>query len=216
VAPSADRPKYFALLIHSADRRVGVLVDQITVNHELVLKKIGPQLTQLPGVSGATVLSDGKVVLILNPANLAAGLEQRQGWAEARSEDKATTAPLVMVVDDSLTVRNVTSRLLIRNGYRVATARDGLDALQQMQEATPDVLLADIEMPRMDGFDLTKNCKASPGTASIPIIMITSRLAPKHREYAQQLGVNAYLGKPYEEAELLAQIARVTASTAAA
>jgi chemosensory pili system protein ChpA (sensor histidine kinase/response regulator) len=161
-------------------------------------------------------MSDGEVVLILNPVSLAAGIEQVQVCVEAKAEDRATNAPLVMVVDDSLTVRNVTSRLLTRNGYRVATARDGLDALQQIQETTPDVLLADIEMPRMDGFDLTKNCKATPRTASIPIIMITSRLAPKHRDYAERLGVNAYLGKPYEEAELLAHIARFTASTAAA
>jgi chemosensory pili system protein ChpA (sensor histidine kinase/response regulator) len=121
-----------------------------------------------------------------------------------------------MVVDDSLTVRNVTSRLLVRHGYRVSTARDGLDALQQIQETTPDALLVDIEMPRMDGFELTKNLKASQRTANLPIIMITSRLAPKHREYADQLGVDVYLGKPFEEQELLAHLSALAGSTAVA
>ncbi|MET0218605.1 MAG: Hpt domain-containing protein [Burkholderiales bacterium] len=215
-APTLDRTKHFVLLIRSGDSRVAVIVDQLAVNQDVVLKKIGPQLARLPGVSGATVLPNGEVVLILNPVPLVDGANVRnENLVEAR-EDRSNGAPLVMVVDDSLTVRKVTSRLLTRNEFRVATARDGLDALQQIQEIIPDVLLVDIEMPRMDGFDLTKNLKGSARTARIPIIMITSRLAPKHREYAQQLGVDVYLGKPYEERELLEYIGRFTASTASA
>ncbi|PZP55611.1 MAG: hypothetical protein DI596_11280, partial [Azospira oryzae] len=114
----------------------------------------------------------------------------------------------VMVVDDSLTVRNVTSRFLQRHGFRVVTAKDGLDALQRLQDTVPHVMLVDIEMPRMDGFDLTKHVRSDPRTANVPIVMITSRLADKHRQHAMQLGVNVYLGKPYQEDELLAHINR--------
>jgi chemosensory pili system protein ChpA (sensor histidine kinase/response regulator) len=117
------------------------------------------------------------------------------------------TAKVVMVVDDSITVRKITSRLLEREGYRVITARDGVDALEQLKKERPAVMLIDIEMPRMDGFDLTRNVRGDPRTMEIPIIVISSRTAPKHRSRASELGVNVYLGKPYEEAELLQQIA---------
>jgi chemosensory pili system protein ChpA (sensor histidine kinase/response regulator) len=117
-----------------------------------------------------------------------------------------------MVVDDSITVRKITSRLLEREGYRVITARDGVDALEQLKKERPAVMLIDIEMPRMDGFDLTRNVRGDPRTMEIPIIVISSRTAPKHRSRASELGVNAYLGKPYEESELLQQIAALTRS----
>ena len=108
-----------------------------------------------------------------------------------------------MVVDDSLTVRRVTQRFLTREGYQVMLAKDGVDALEQLQTVTPDLMLVDIEMPRMDGFDLTRNVRGDSRTRHIPIIMITSRTATKHRNYAMDLGVNEYLGKPYQEADLL-------------
>jgi chemosensory pili system protein ChpA (sensor histidine kinase/response regulator) len=121
--------------------------------------------------------------------------------------EELVTAPVIMVVDDSLTVRKITGRLLAKEGYQVLTAKDGVDALQQLQEVRPAVMLVDIEMPRMDGFELTKNVRGDPATAHIPIIMITSRTAEKHRNYARELGVNEYLGKPYQEEELLGLIA---------
>jgi chemosensory pili system protein ChpA (sensor histidine kinase/response regulator) len=114
------------------------------------------------------------------------------------------------VVDDSLTVRKITGRLLERSGYRVVTAKDGIDALEQMVELVPDVMLVDIEMPRMDGFDLTRNVRADARLKAIPIVMITSRTAEKHRNYAAEIGVNHYLGKPYDEDELLRIIAGFT------
>jgi chemosensory pili system protein ChpA (sensor histidine kinase/response regulator) len=117
-------------------------------------------------------------------------------------------APLVLVVDDSLTVRRVTQRLLTREGYRVTTAKDGLDALDKLADETPVVVLSDIEMPRMDGFDLARNLRADARWAGLPVIMITSRIAQKHREHAAQLGVNHYLGKPYSEEDLLGLVAQ--------
>jgi chemosensory pili system protein ChpA (sensor histidine kinase/response regulator) len=113
------------------------------------------------------------------------------------------------VVDDSLTVRRITQRLLLREGYRVHTAKDGQEALERIAEERPRVILSDIEMPRMDGFDLLRQLRAEPATADLPVIMITSRIAQKHRDYARELGVRHYLGKPYGEEELLSVVARL-------
>jgi chemosensory pili system protein ChpA (sensor histidine kinase/response regulator) len=123
---------------------------------------------------------------------------------------------MVMVVDDSVTVRRVTQRLLVREGYRVVTAKDGLDALERLAEERPAVLLSDIEMPRMDGFDLLRNVRADARLAGLPVIMITSRTAQKHRDHATELGADHYLGKPYAEDELLSLIAIHVARAAAA
>ena len=124
-------------------------------------------------------------------------------------------APMVLVIDDSLTVRRVTQRLLVREGYRVTLAKDGLDALERLAEEVPQVVLSDIEMPRMDGFDLVRNLRADARWRDLPVIMITSRIAQKHRDHAAELGVNHYLGKPYSEEDLLALIARYTAAASA-
>jgi chemosensory pili system protein ChpA (sensor histidine kinase/response regulator) len=207
------QPYNSVLLLRSGVQRVAVHVDELLGNQEIVVKAIGAQLGRVPGVTGATVLADGRIALIMNPVQLA----QRQLAAPATmprvvhtTSVKAALAPVVMVVDDSLTVRKITGRLLEREGYRVVTAKDGVDALEQMAESLPKVMLVDIEMPRMDGFDLARNVRADPRTQGIPIIFISSRTAEKHRNQAAQLGVNAFLGKPYPEAELLQLVAKYT------
>jgi chemosensory pili system protein ChpA (sensor histidine kinase/response regulator) len=166
----------------------------------------------VPGVSGATVLADGTVALIMNPVYLAhrtlSGLATT-GLAQITQPAAAKAAqPIVMVVDDSLTVRKITGRLLEREGYMVVTAKDGVDALEQMAHGLPKVMLVDIEMPRMDGFDLARNVRGDARLQGIPIIIISSRTAEKHRSQASQLGVNHFLGKPYAEAELLQLVAQ--------
>jgi chemosensory pili system protein ChpA (sensor histidine kinase/response regulator) len=200
-APAATQGYHSVLLLRSGMQRVALHVDELVGNQEIVVKSIGPQLARVPGVSGATVLADGSIVLIVNPVTLA----QRARLAPERTVAPALPAPLamVMVVDDSLTVRRVTGRLLEREGYQVLTAKDGVDALEQIKDVLPAVMLVDIEMPRMDGFDLTRQVRADPRMRHIPIIIISSRTAEKHRNQALQLGVNAFLGKPYPEAELL-------------
>jgi chemosensory pili system protein ChpA (sensor histidine kinase/response regulator) len=130
--------------------------------------------------------------------------------AAALVVEEKSGAPLVMVVDDSLTVRKITSRMLAREGYEIATAKDGVDALQQLQDVKPDCILLDVEMPRMDGFEFARNVRADEATKGIPIIMITSRTADKHRNHALEIGVNEYMGKPYQEEQLLALIKRYT------
>jgi chemosensory pili system protein ChpA (sensor histidine kinase/response regulator) len=204
------------VIVRSAAQRVAVHVDEVVGNQEVVVKNVGPQLARLPGLAGVTLLPSGAVALIYNPVALAAVYAtQARALAEAAPalphEPAAAAAepvaPLVLVVDDSLTVRRVTQRLLLREGYRVALAKDGLDALEKLAEERPAVLLSDIEMPRMDGFDLVRNVRADARLAGLPVVMITSRIAQKHRDYAAELGVDHYLGKPYSEEELLAVLA---------
>ncbi|MEO1766456.1 Hpt domain-containing protein [Thiobacter aerophilum] len=197
------------MLLRSGSQRCALHVDALEGNQEIVIKNIGPQLARVTGISGATVLGNGRIVLIINPVQLAHRETPHVAAQVSMPAGEAlSTTPVIMVVDDSLTVRKITGRLLAKEGYQVITAKDGVDALQQLQETLPAVMLVDIEMPRMDGFELTKNVRGDPRTRHIPIIMITSRTAEKHRNYAKELGVNVYLGKPYQEEELLAHIER--------
>ncbi|WP_341677305.1 Hpt domain-containing protein [Niveibacterium sp. SC-1] len=212
--PAAGR-FHWVLLLRSGPDAIALHVDELRGNMEIVVKNAGPQFTRLQGFSGATVLADGEISLILNPVVLsqvvgALAVQAAAGVAVPQTVAPVAYVPTVMVTDDSLTVRKITSRLLEREGYRVITAKDGVDALEQLVDTLPDVMLLDIEMPRMDGFDLTRNIRADERLRGLPIIMITSRMADKHRNYAKEIGVNHYLGKPYNEEELLALIEEMT------
>ena len=224
-ADSGPDPQRYnpVLLLKSANQRVAVHVDEMLGNQEIVIKNIGAQLARLPGLSGATVLGTGEIVLILNPVQLLARHAASNALARSMSDEerhpampKAVEAPAqhlpsVLVVDDSLTVRKITTRLLAREGYAVASARDGVDALQWLADQTADAILLDIEMPRMDGFEFARTIRNDPRLSSIPIIMITSRTADKHRARAAELGIEAYLGKPFQEEELLRHLKRLVA-----
>ena len=214
------------VVFRSASQRVALHVDEVLGNQEVVVKNLGPQLARLPGLAGMSVLASGAVVLIYNPVALVTvyGEQVRAALQALSPAVQAGTAvapaggnpaapvaavhqvPLVLVVDDSITVRRVTQRLLQREGYRVALAADGLQALERLQEERPAVVLSDIEMPRMDGFDLARNIRMDEKLKNLPIIMITSRIAQKHQEHAMELGVNHYLGKPYSDEELLSLV----------
>jgi chemosensory pili system protein ChpA (sensor histidine kinase/response regulator) len=214
---NAIQPYNSVLLLRSGMQRIALHVDELLGNQEIVVKNIGPQLARVAWMAGATVLADGSIVPIINPVVLAHRVRGGAPAFEAttlvptmaRPAEGLSSTPVIMVVDDSLTVRKITSRLLEREGYQVITAKDGLDALEQLRETLPDVMLVDIEMPRMDGFDLTRNVRGDPRTADIPIIIISSRTAEKHRAQAAALGVNVFLGKPFQEAELLEHIDEV-------
>ena len=198
------------LLVRSGDQHMAVQVDALLGSREAVVKSVGPQISTVRGVSGATILGDGRVVLILDMAGLLrnletmqAALEEAEAEAATREEEVSERPPLVMVVDDSITVRKVTTRLLERNDMQVITAKDGVDAVGKLQDHVPDIMLLDIEMPRMDGFELATHIRNEPRLRHIPIIMITSRTGEKHRKRAMDIGVDRYLGKPYQEADLL-------------
>jgi chemosensory pili system protein ChpA (sensor histidine kinase/response regulator) len=201
------------LLLKAGEQRLAVRVDAMEGNFEAVVKNIGPQLARIAGISGATVLGDGRVALILNPFQLA---ERAPRLSVEEEEATTESLPLVMVVDDSLTVRKITSRFLAREGFRVTTARDGVEALEMLESEMPAVMLLDIEMPRMDGFEVARAIRSGSLAPDLPIIMITSRTAEKHRGHALEIGVNAYMGKPYQEDELLAEIRRLMYETALA
>jgi len=210
------------IVFRSTQQRVALHVDEVLGQQEVVVKNLGPQLARLSGLSAMTVLPSGAVLLVYNPvalahvvgdrvrARLAAAASGHAGAADnlAGAAETVAELPLVLVVDDSITVRRVTQRLLRREGYRVALAADGQQALERLREERPVLVLSDIEMPRMDGFDLLRHLRADPSTADLPVVMITSRTAAKHREYAASLGASHYLGKPYPEDELLALVRR--------
>jgi chemosensory pili system protein ChpA (sensor histidine kinase/response regulator) len=199
--PNSQEP---VLLVRIGDRRMALQVEAVMGSREIVVKPLGAQLSQVDGISGATILGDGSVVMILDVAAVARmqAPVQLPEFAQPQEERRL----VIMVVDDSITVRKVTTRLLERNGYKVLTARDGVDAMGQLQETLPDVMLLDIEMPRMDGFELATHMRNDERLQHVPIIMITSRTGEKHRQRAQQIGVNDYLGKPYQESALLESI----------
>ena len=211
LAPTEDQSKLPILLVRSGEYRAAIHVDGLIGSREIVVKPVGPQLSTLRGISGATIMGDGGVVLILDLGVLirltSIAHEEPAEIAEAAAPAVVEKrVPLVMVVDDSITVRKVTTRLLERNNFKTVSAKDGVDALAQLQEIKPDVMLLDVEMPRMDGFELATNIRNDEQLNNLPIIMITSRTGQKHRDRAMSIGVNVYMGKPYSEGELLDNI----------
>jgi chemosensory pili system protein ChpA (sensor histidine kinase/response regulator) len=196
------------VLLRSGTYRTALHVDEIIGNQEVVMKQIGTQLARVPGMIGATVLGDGVIVLVINPVQLAnrdalsIGAIKVTTFAPVAEDVKK----VALVVDDSLTMRKVLSRVLEREDFEVITANDGMDAIQKLQLITPDIILTDIEMPRMDGFEFSRHVRDNDKTANIPLIVISSRTAEKHRNVAKELGVNAFLGKPVQDDELIEQV----------
>ncbi len=210
-APHLDSgPKRLpVLLARFGEHCVAFHVENLLGSREIVVKSVGPQISTVPGVSGATILGDGRVVMILEVSALLRGGTTSltdQVHALASRPAARRRGLTVMVVDDSITVRKVTTRILERNDMRVIAAKDGVDAVSKLQENIPDIMLLDIEMPRMDGFELATHVRNEARLRDIPIIMITSRTGDKHRQRAMQIGVNRYLGKPFQESDLLENI----------
>ncbi len=204
------------LLLNSDDSLLAIHIDKLLGNHEVIVKKIGPQIMHAPGVEGITVTNDGKPALILNLLKLM----QREDVQHIlntpvseiirqSSQSKKYTAT-VLVVDDSLTVRKVIGRLLERKNYNVATAKHGMEAIEMIAAVKPDIILTDLEMPKMNGFELIKAIRNTPKISHTPIIVITSRTAEKHRKMALQLGADEFMGKPYEEDNLLGTLLQFT------
>ena len=216
--PPPEGRKVPVLLARSGGRQVAIQVDGLAGTREIVIKPIGGHLSGIEGLAGATILGDGRVVLILDVPGLwlteegmhvshtAAETLEAQPVGEMLAATPRRDRAIVMVVDDSITVRKVTQRHLSKRGIDVLLAKDGLDALEQLRETVPDVMLVDIEMPRMDGYELTQHVRNDARTRDVPIIMITSRAGDKHRAKAMAMGVNQYMTKPYQEDILMANI----------
>jgi chemosensory pili system protein ChpA (sensor histidine kinase/response regulator) len=198
------------ILVRAGEFSSALLFDELIASQEIVVKSVGPQLTSVRGISGATILGDGRIVLILDINSLVragAPIVELKSAAPAPTDDR----PVAMVVDDSITVRRVMERFLERNGMRVVTAKDGLDAISVLRDNRPDIILLDIEMPRMDGYEFATHVRNDERVADVPIIMITSRTGEKHRARAIEIGVDDYLGKPYQESQLMEAISRLLA-----
>ncbi len=189
------------VLIRAGEHSTALVTDELVGSREIVVKSLGPQISAIRGIAGATILGDGRIVIILDMGSLV-----RSEW-RARPADLVTDPRerrnVALVVDDSITVRRVTQRLLERNGMRVITAKDGVEAVSILQDLKPDVILLDIEMPRMDGYEVAAHVRNDARLRDVPIVMVTSRVSEKHRARAIELGVNDYLGKPYQESQLL-------------
>ncbi len=195
------------LLSRSGDQHTAICVDEVQGSREIVVKPVGPQVSSVPGIFGATIMGDGGVMVILDVVPLVRrqiNMVPVEDGAAAVQEVRRV--PLVMVVDDSITMRKVTGRVLERNNMEVLTAKDGIDAIEKMVERVPDLMLLDIEMPRMDGYELATHMRNDVRLRDVPIVMITSRTGEKHRQRAFEIGVNRYLGKPYQEAELMRNV----------
>jgi len=190
------------VLVRAGEHSTALVTDELVGSREIVVKSLGPQISGIRGIAGATILGDGRIVIILDMGSLVRS-EWRAKTAEMTVLDQRDRRTFALVVDDSITVRRVTQRLLERNGMRVLTAKDGVDAVSLLQENLPDIILLDIEMPRMDGYEVAAHVRNDPRLKNIPIVMITSRVSEKHRARAIELGVDDYLGKPYQESQLL-------------
>ncbi len=211
-AKAQDSLQMPLLLARSGDLRTAICIDQVLGSREIVVKPVGPQVSSVPGIFGATIMGDGRVVVILDVAPLVRRQSAivREATPEVPLPEVPAAPvqriPIVMVVDDSITMRKVTGRVLERNNMEVLTAKDGVDAVEKMAERVPDLVLLDIEMPRMDGYEVAQNMRSDPRLKDVPIIMITSRTGEKHRQRAMEIGVDRYLGKPYQEPELMRNV----------
>ncbi len=213
-----DETQLPLLMTRTGDQRAAVRIDAVVGSREIVVKSVGPQISSVPGIFGATIMGDGSVVMILDLAPLVRRVAALRARVEAgaaaelpvytppAAQQESRRHPLVMVVDDSITMRKVTTRVLERAELDVITAKDGLDAVEKLQEKVPDLMLLDIEMPRMDGYELATYMRNDPRLKEVPIIMVTSRTGEKHRQRALEIGVERYLGKPYQEADLLRHV----------
>ena len=203
------------LLFRSAEASAALQVEAVLGNQEIIVKPISPQFNGVPGISGATVLGDGRVVVVLELAALVRNIgSQRQKQLESRAlraarQETRQEKLTIMVIDDSITMRKVTARILERHNITAITAKDGLDAVAMLQTQVPDLAILDIEMPRMDGFEVVAHVRNQTALRHLPIIMVTSRGGEKHRERAMSLGVNDYLTKPYQEDQLMDSIRNI-------
>ena len=202
------------LMIKAGDQRAAFRVPELLGHREIVIKPVGPQISSVAGILGGTITGDGQVVVIIDvgPLIRRALLTGARPAPPMESIEVGPQKTLAMVVDDSITMRKVTTRVLEGHDFEVITAKDGVDATEQMKEKIPDLLLLDVEMPRMDGYELAEFVRADPRLRHIPIIMITSRAGKKHRERGMRAGANVYMSKPYKESELILEVTELLES----
>lgn len=206
-----EQDRISIILVRAGENSTALITDEMLDSREIVVKPVGAQLATIRGISGATILGDGRIVVILDVGALVRSARPAPDMP-APVVAPESAQPLALVVDDSITMRRVTQRLLERNGFRVLTAKDGIEAVSVLQDHRPDIILLDVEMPRMDGYEFARHVRNNVDTVNVPIIMVTSRVSEKHRARAIEIGVNDYLGKPYHERELMEAVQQQLAS----
>ena len=207
-----ERDNVSLLMISAGEYVAAFRVNDLQGHQEVVIKPVGPQISSIPGILGGTIAADGQVMLILDMGPLIRrGLERAEQpkAVELEKPKQQSRKPVVMVVDDSITIRKVTSRVLENHSLEVMTAQDGVDAVEKLHDRVPDLMLLDIEMPRMDGYELLQHVRADARLRHVPIVMITSRAGQKHRKKARDAGANDYLTKPYQEPELVEKVSEL-------
>jgi chemosensory pili system protein ChpA (sensor histidine kinase/response regulator) len=205
--PLARRP---ALMVQIGGQTVALVVDEVIDAREVVVKTLGTLLRKVRGFTGATLMGDGSVVLILNPADLVESRSAKTAQLTPAAKPAANRSLEILTVDDSVSVRRVLAKLIENAGWRPTPAKDGLEALELLQRGLrPDAILLDVEMPRMDGYELLGALRGMPHLRDVPVVMLTSRAGEKHRKKAFELGATDYLVKPYQDETLLAVVRRV-------
>jgi chemosensory pili system protein ChpA (sensor histidine kinase/response regulator) len=214
----ATPPVLPVLVIRSGGRSFAVAVDAIVSKEEIVVKPLGGVLAELPPFGGATITGEGRVILLVDPGRLLALAESGAGWVGTAavtpappSREPAVSTRRVLLVDDSVSVRRFVGHMLEKGGFEVVTANDGAEALERLVDTTVDVVITDLEMPRVNGYELIENLKRGPSTQEVPIVVLTTRAGEKHWALARRLGVRHYVTKPVDEETFVRLITNVAA-----
>ena len=209
---SSDDKVTKVVVVRAGIREIALMVESVSDTREIVVKPLNEMLSEIPGIGGVTMLGDGSIVLILDIPDLwqHRTLRVQEDTYTTDVKENVSDSTTVMVVDDSMTVRNVMGRDLQNNDYEVILAKDGVDAIEQLRHTVPDILLVDLEMPRMDGFELTGRVRSDERLKDVPILIITSRSGARHRDQAMSLGASGYMSKPYRLDELVGSINDLT------
>lgn len=211
----AQKKSYPIILFSDSEYPLALVIDSVLYSRELVVQSLGSQFKLTNECSGATMLGDGRVVLILDPYNLSMKAKSimERGKIEIEFDQDETSLKsgktLIMVVDDSISVRTVTKRLLERYNYQVITAKDGLDAIQKLQNNLPNLILMDLDMPRMDGFEFAANVRANDKYQNIPIVVVSSREGLMQQDKTEKLKLSAFVKKPFQESELMSTVQQI-------
>ncbi len=208
--PAEARPTVPVVVLRAGGKSIAVAVDELGGKEEIVIKSLGGSLEGVGPFTGATISGEGRVILLVDPGRLVdltervsrgsySGTRSRPEDAPARSRPAVETVHRVLLVDDSISVRKFVGHMLERAGFRVMTATNGAEALQQLTDTTVDVIITDLEMPRVNGYELIEDLRRRPATRNVPVVVLTTRAGEKHVNLARRLGVKHYVSKPVDE-----------------
>lgn len=207
--PGADQ-RHLVLIVDNGVWRAAIAIDHIHSQKEIVIKSLGTHLGRVKGLAGATITGEGSVIPILNLEELLKSESVSFHLPEKTLSEVPSKKLDILIVDDSVSVRTVVSRLMERQGWQVQTAKDGVEAVEKLHDYQPDLVVLDIEMPRMNGYEFMSVFRSRERFSRTPVIMLTSRMAQKYKAKAESLGVNGYMSKPYADEDFIAEVKKLT------